>query len=96
MTRLDEHDISRRLADLDGWVRAGDEITRTLSFPSFAAAVAFVNRVATLADEADHHPDIDIRYDKVHLALSTHSAAGLTAKDFDLAGRIDGAAGASR
>jgi 4a-hydroxytetrahydrobiopterin dehydratase len=51
--------------------------------------VAFVNRVARLAEEADHHPDVDIRYDKVRLGLSTHSAGGLTSRDFDLAGRID-------
>jgi 4a-hydroxytetrahydrobiopterin dehydratase len=90
MRTLDEQDISHRLAALDGWALENGEITRTYTFPSFAEAVAFVQRVADLAEEADHHPDIDIRYDKVRLALSTHSAGGLTSRDFTLAGRIDG------
>jgi 4a-hydroxytetrahydrobiopterin dehydratase len=88
MRRLSEDEIGRRLGALDGWSRSGDAIERAYRFDSFADAMAFVNRVATLAEEADHHPDIDIRYDRVRLSLSTHSAGGLTARDFALAERI--------
>lgn len=89
MKLLDESAVERRMAELDGWNRDGDRIRRTFEFASFPAAIAFVNRVAGLAEEADHHPDIDIRYRRVDLTLSTHSAGGLTAKDMDLAAAID-------
>lgn len=65
---------------------------RTFSHRDFAAALAFVNRVGGLAEEANHHPDIDIRWNKVTLRLSTHNCGGLTDLDFDLAARIDAAA----
>ena len=71
-----------------GWENNGKEITRLYKFPDFKAAMAFVNRVADLAEAADHHPDIDVRYNKVRLTLSTHSAGGLTEKDFALARQI--------
>ena len=71
-----------------GWENNGEEITRTYKFKDFAEALAFVNRVGQLAEAADHHPDIDIRYNKVRLVLSTHSAGGLTSKDFALARQI--------
>ncbi len=71
-----------------GWENNGKEITRTYKFKDFAEALAFVNRVGQLAEQADHHPDIDIRYNKVRLVLSTHSAGGLTSKDFALARQI--------
>jgi 4a-hydroxytetrahydrobiopterin dehydratase len=64
-------------------------IRRTYRFSSFAAAIRFVDYVAQLAEDAGHHPDIDIRYDTVTLTLSTHSAGGLTEKDFALARQID-------
>jgi 4a-hydroxytetrahydrobiopterin dehydratase len=88
MPRLGESQIQQRLAGLAGWERRGDEIRRTFAFASFGESLAFVNRVAGLAEAADHHPDIDIRYSKVTLALSTHDAGGLTAKDFELAAQI--------
>ena len=66
------------------------EITKLYKFPDFKEAMGFVNRVADLAEEADHHPDILIRYNKVTLTLSTHSAGGLTEKDSQLARKIDG------
>ena len=90
MARLTEAQIQQRLASLAGWERRGDEIRRTFAFASFEESLAFVNRVGALAAAADHHPDIDIRYSKVTLALSTHDAAGLTAKDFELAAQIGG------
>ena len=71
-----------------GWESNGKEIIRTYKFKDFAEAMAFVNKVAGLAEAADHHPDINIRYNKVRLTLSTHSAGGLTEKDFALARQI--------
>jgi len=65
-------------------------LTRTFSFQDFPAALAFVNRVGERAEEAGHHPDIDIRYNKVRLGLVTHDMGGLTVKDFDLAAVVDG------
>jgi 4a-hydroxytetrahydrobiopterin dehydratase len=87
-TLLDDTRIRERLAALDGWDRTGDAIAKQFRFATFADAIAFVNRVAVLAEAADHHPDIDIRFDAVLLTLSTHSAGGLTMRDFDLAERI--------
>lgn len=93
MELLDQAGIDAGLARLDGWSRDGDEIRRTFEFDSFVSAIAFVNRVADAAEAADHHPDIDIRYSRVTLALSTHSAGGLTRRDFALAGTIDSLTG---
>jgi 4a-hydroxytetrahydrobiopterin dehydratase len=78
-----------------GWTRDGETIEKTYAFATFAEAVAFVDRVAVEADAADHHPDIDIRYTKVRLALTTHSAGGLTDKDTDLARIIEDRCAAS-
>jgi len=88
MALLTETQIRERLARLPGWERRGSEIRRTWTFADFESSMRFVNKVAALAQSADHHPDIDIRYSKVTLALSTHDAGGLTAKDFDLAEAI--------
>ena len=93
MALLDETAIEAGLGRLNGWSRNGAEIRRTFEFDSFLPAIAFVNRVADAAESADHHPDIDIRYSRVTLALSTHSAGGLTSRDFDLAAKIDDLAG---
>ncbi len=71
-----------------GWENSGKEISRTYKFKNFAEAMAFVNKVAGLSEAADHHPDINIRWNKVRLVLSTHSAGGLTEKDFSLARQI--------
>jgi 4a-hydroxytetrahydrobiopterin dehydratase len=87
--RLSEGEIAGELAALDGWVRDGDTLRKVFVLPSFADAIALVNRVAEAAEAMDHHPDIDIRYDNVSFGLSTHSARGLTALDFELARRID-------
>ena len=89
MALLSDAEIEDRLRALKGWERHGREIRRGFRFDSFPAAIDFVNRVAALAESMDHHPDIDIRYDRVELALSTHSAGGLTRRDTELAGRID-------
>lgn len=86
---LDDQQIRARLDDLEGWTREGDAIRKTYTLDSFPESIAFVNRIAELAQRADHHPDIDIRFDRVSCALSTHSEGGLTAKDFDLAVQLD-------
>ena len=89
MSRLDEAGIVAALRQTPGWERADSEIRRTYRFKDFREALAFVNRVGDLAERAGHHPDIDIRYSAVTLALTSHDAGGLTAKDFELAGAID-------
>lgn len=87
--KLSEAESERCLTDLPGWVRQGDTLRRTYRFPSFRAAIAFVNAVADAAEAADHHPDIDVRYRKVTLALTTHDVGGLTVKDMALAADAD-------
>ena len=81
--------IQRELGSLTGWARRGDVLTRTYTFRNFTQAIEFVNRVAGLAESANHHPDIDIRYSKVTLTLSTHDAGGITSNDVALARSID-------
>jgi 4a-hydroxytetrahydrobiopterin dehydratase len=71
------------------WRIEGGELVRTFQFEEFPDAVAFVDRVAVLAEESGHHPDIDIRYNRVRLALVTHDAGGLTVKDFAVAAGAD-------
>ena len=90
MTALSAQDAASRLAALPSWQIKEGELTRTFSFKDFLAALAFVNRVGEQAEKAGHHPDIDIRYNRVRLGLMTHDAGGLTAKDFELAAVIDG------
>jgi 4a-hydroxytetrahydrobiopterin dehydratase len=72
-----------------GWSRDGDELVKVAKMARFAGALAYVNAVGELAEAADHHPDIDIRWDTVTLRLTTHSAGGLTEKDLDMAAAID-------
>ena len=88
-TKLSDIEIQRTLGARSGWTRRGNAITRTFEFSTFAQAIAFVNRIAEAAEKMDHHPDVDIRYPKVTCVLSTHSAGGITAKDFKLAEEID-------
>ena len=86
---LDDDDITQRLSD-SAWRRDGDEIVRNWQFQDFTAAIAFVNRVADAAEEANHHPDILVHgWNKVKLSLTNHSAGGLTEADFAMASRID-------
>ena len=88
---LDPATVDRRLADLGlEWQRQDDVLEKTRTLASFPEAIAFVGRVAELAERADHHPDIDIRWRTVTLRLTTHSAGGLTDKDLALAEAIDG------
>jgi 4a-hydroxytetrahydrobiopterin dehydratase len=71
------------------WTRQGDELTTTVKLHDFAAALEFVNAVGAVAEAANHHPDIDIRWNKVRLVLSTHDSGGITLLDLALAGAID-------
>ena len=90
LVKLDEAGIGPALAALPQWKRDGQIISRTYEFKDFPAAMKFVNAVAELAELAQHHPDIDVRWNRVTLALTTHDAGGLTAKDFALARECDG------
>lgn len=89
MPLLSNDQITREMQSLKGWTLAGDEIKKLFELKDFVHAMGFVGSIALLAEKADHHPDIDIRWNKVTLALSTHSAGGLTEKDFNLARAID-------
>ncbi len=87
--KLNNESIDGWLKGRKGWKRSENALTKTFTFESFRNAIVFVNRVASLADDSDHHPDIDIRYCTVTLLLTTHSAGGLTEKDLKLAERVD-------
>jgi 4a-hydroxytetrahydrobiopterin dehydratase len=88
MELLTEDEIAAQLSAAPGWSRAGSSITRTVTRDDFRGAMLFTGAVAYLAEEAGHHPDILIQWNRVTLTLSTHSAGGLTALDFGLAGKI--------
>lgn len=87
--KLDETKIQSALTAVPDWRRAGEIISREFEFADFVAAMKFVNAVAELAEQAGHHPDIDVRWNKITLALTTHDAGGLTEKDFALAKHCD-------
>ena len=89
MQPLSANEARSRLGTLPGWQIESGELIKTFQFPGFSAALHFVNQVGDAAEKAGHHPDIDIRYNKVRLALVTHDAGGLTAKDFDLAAQTE-------
>ena len=90
--KLSDLEIQRALGKLAGWARRGDALQKTYTFTAFADGIAFVGQVAKVADRLDHHPDIDIRYTKVTLTLSTHDAGGVTESDLQLAEEIDNGA----
>jgi 4a-hydroxytetrahydrobiopterin dehydratase len=89
MEKLTASQIKTSLSSVPDWKKKGAAITRTYQFKDFPAAIKFVNAVAKPAEKAWHHPDIDIRWNKVTLTLSTHDAGGLTEKDFSLAKQFD-------
>jgi 4a-hydroxytetrahydrobiopterin dehydratase len=92
MALIEDHEVEAFLEEHSDWSRSGDSINRTFEFEDFNEAMGFVTRVALEAEKANHHPDIDIRWNKVTLDLSTHSEGGLTAKDLKLADTADGLA----
>jgi 4a-hydroxytetrahydrobiopterin dehydratase len=89
MSKLSEKEVASHLGALQKWQIEKGELTRTFTFKDFVASLAFVNQVGERAEAASHHPDIDIRYNKVRLGLVTHDAGGLTAKDFELAAIVN-------
>ena len=89
MKLLSDEEVLSRLGALPGWKIEEQVLVKTFKFKDFRAALHFVNRVGDAAEEANHHPDIDIRYNRVRLSLTTHDAGGLTGNDFDLAGRAE-------
>ena len=89
MEVLDPDAVDAALGDGIAWERQGGELVKTRRGKDFADALAYVNAVASLAEEMNHHPDIDIRWNTVTLRLSTHSEGGITRLDLDLARRID-------
>lgn len=84
-------ELQQLLAELPEWAQEGDKIVRFWTFADFVEAMAFVNRVAAMAEEVGHHPDVDIRYNRVKLALTSHDAGGITARDVSFARRLSAA-----
>lgn len=93
MAVLGDSEIQQALERLPGWQRQGIAIQRTFQFPDFIAAMKFVNRVAEAAELVNHHPDIDIRYNKVVMALVSHDSGGVTQRDVRMAEKINQIAG---
>ena len=89
MPPLPDREIDDRLRARQGWERIGDDIVRTFELPTFLEAIAFVNRIATIAERSDHHPDLDIRYRRVRVGLTTHDEGGISPLDFEVAAEID-------
>jgi len=87
-TKLSPDQLTALLRDLPDWKLEDGQLVRTWTFKDFVAAIAFVNRIAELAEQAGHHPDIDIRYNKVKLALVSHDAGGITVRDADMARQV--------
>jgi 4a-hydroxytetrahydrobiopterin dehydratase len=90
--KLAKNEVKARLAGMEGWKFDDDEIEKKYRFQDFKQSMLFVNAVADAAEAMDHHPDIEIKYNRVEITLSTHSDGGVTEKDFELAGKIDEAA----
>lgn len=88
-TKLSVEETRNRMATVPGWQLWGNAIARSYTFGTFAKAMEFVNRVARLAEEADHHPDISVSYTRVTLTLTTHAVSGLSDNDFSMATKID-------
>jgi 4a-hydroxytetrahydrobiopterin dehydratase len=91
--KLSDLDIQRALATLPGWMRKGESLAKTFQRPDFVDAMKVVNQVAEAAERRNHHPDIDIRYNKLTFTLSSHDAGGITQRDLDLGGEIEKIAG---
>lgn len=89
MALLDDNEIAKRLNGLRGWEREGDSIVRSFDRGDFVGSVDFVQRVVEPAEEMGHHPDLEISWATVKVSITNHSEGGLTAADFELAGRID-------
>ena len=86
---LSDEEIEARLAELDGWAREGDTVTKTFDRGDFVGSVEFVRALVEPAEEMGHHPDLTLSWSEVRISITNHAAGGLTAADFELAGRID-------
>jgi 4a-hydroxytetrahydrobiopterin dehydratase len=93
--KLSDLEIQRALGGLPGWARRGGVLTKTFAFDRFADGIRFVDRLARVADDMNHHPDIDVRYTKITIMLSTHDAGGITESDLRLAEKIEMVLGTS-
>lgn len=91
MPKLSEKAVSEKLKALAGWERSGEAIVKTYTFDTFLDGIDFINRVAGIAEDVDHHPDITVHYRRVTFTLWTHSEGGLTERDLDLAEKIESA-----
>lgn len=89
MALLEDSEIEAELGELDGWARDGDAITKTFERGDFVGSVKFVDSVVEPAESMNHHPDLEISWDKVKVTITNHAEGGLTANDFELAGKID-------
>ena len=89
MPSLTQTEIDKKLQAVKGWSQVDNALRQKFTLKTFPAAIELVNRIARAAEKANHHPDIDIRYNVVEIVLSTHSAGGITEKDFALARQID-------
>jgi len=89
MALLNENEIDNHLKELSEWSRVDNEITKTYKLKNFIESIGFVNKIAILAERADHHPDILIQYSKIKINLATHSEGGITIKDINLANEIE-------
>ncbi len=89
MEKLNESELKQALKSLPEWQLTDGSLVREWKFKDFLEAIAFVNRIATVAEAAGHHPDIDIRYNRVKLGLVTHDAGGITASDVDMAKKLN-------
>lgn len=88
-SRLSDIEIQRELGALPGWSRRGGTLVKTFTFGAFPAGIEWIRRVADVAESMNHHPDIDVRYTKITITLSTHDSGGVTAKDIALAKALD-------
>lgn len=89
MTVLEDNKVEEQLKQLDGWEKDGNSIKKEFKRKDYIDTIGFVSKVAMLAERADHHPDMLVQYNKVHITLSTHSEGGITEKDLNLAREIE-------
>jgi 4a-hydroxytetrahydrobiopterin dehydratase len=94
MPLLSDEEITQRLEPLEGWERKGDAIVKDFKLADFKGSVDFVNALTPVAEEMNHHPDLEISWNTVSVSITTHSEGGLTGNDFELAGKIDALGGA--
>jgi 4a-hydroxytetrahydrobiopterin dehydratase len=87
--RLSDDVVDQKLKSISGWQRQGSEISKAFNFKNYYETMAFVNAIAFLAHKSDHHPDLEVGYNKCRVRFSTHSAGGITEKDLASAAQID-------